>query len=187
MPMPITITATEIEAVQLIATSIAKDNRGFFKEMYSQKVWEEAGFSQRFVQDNLSWSRAGVVRGMHYQLARHAMGKLVFVAAGAIFDVAVDLRRGSPTFAKWVGRTLSAENGLAMWVPGGFAHGFLALEDSLVWYKCTAHHVPEAERCLHYKDPTVAIRWPFDPTLVSERDASAPFLPEAEYDFEYEG
>jgi len=114
MPMPVEISTTEIEGVLVIKTGIFRDERGFFSETYSKNVWAEAGFNEDFVQDNLSKSAKGTLRGMHYQLAAHGMGKLVRAVTGAVFDVAVDLRRGSPTFGKWVGRELSAENGLSL-------------------------------------------------------------------------
>jgi dTDP-4-dehydrorhamnose 3,5-epimerase len=114
------------------------------------------------------------------------MGKLVRCVAGSIFDVAVDLRRGSPTFGRWLGRELTAENRLALWVPVGFAHGFLALRDeTLVHYKCSGVHAPQAERAVHFADPAIGIKWPFGPTLVSPKDAAAPLLAEAEHAFEF--
>lgn len=186
MPMPVEMTPTEIPHVLEIKTGIFHDHRGFFSETYSQPVWENAGFNGNFLQDNLSCSKKGTLRGMHYQLDPHGMGKLVRVVQGAIFDVAVDLRSESPTLGNWVGKTLSAENGLALWVPNGFAHGFVALEDdTLVYYKCTGVHVPEAERSLSYKDPEVAIEWPLEPTIVSDKDENAPSLGDAEYNFVY--
>jgi dTDP-4-dehydrorhamnose 3,5-epimerase len=114
------------------------------------------------------------------------MGKLVRVLRGSIFDVAVDIRRGSPWFGKWVAQTLSAENRLSLWVPVGFAHGFLSLEaETLVSYKCTATHAPETERAIHYADPAIGIVWPEKPTLVAPKDAAAPVLAAADYNFEY--
>jgi dTDP-4-dehydrorhamnose 3,5-epimerase len=151
-------------------------------------MFAAAGLRETFVQDNLSASRKGTLRGLHYQLASGGcgMGKLVRAVRGSIFDVAVDLRRGSPSFGKWVGQTLSAENGLALWVPIGFAHGFLSLEDdAVVLYTCTSTHAPEAERSLRYSDPDVGIRWPFPPTLMSPKDEAAPLLDAAEFDFTY--
>jgi dTDP-4-dehydrorhamnose 3,5-epimerase len=116
------------------------------------------------------------------------MGKLVRTLRGAIFDALVDLRRGSPTFGKWVGRELSASNGRALWVPPGFAHGFLALEDeTLVVYKCTNVHTPQAERSLSYRDPSIAIRWPIEATRISPKDLEAPLLAQAEHNFVYRG
>ena len=138
------------------------------------------------MQDNLSESKRGTIRGLHYQLEPKGMGKLVRAIRGSVFDVAVDLRRGSPWFGKWVGRTLSAENGLSLWVPVGFAHGFLALEDdTLVLYKCTATHAPEAERAVSYADPAIGIAWPFTPTLVTPKDDAAPKLAAADFNFQY--
>jgi len=184
MPMPITIETTEIESVLVVHTGLFEDDRGFFSESYSQPMWRQAGFEAVFVQDNLSKSRRGTLRGMHYQLEPHGMGKLVRCVQGAIFDVAVDLRKESPTYAKWIGRELSAQNNLSLWVPAGFAHGFVALRDeTLVHYKCTAMHHPEAERALSFKDPTIAIEWPLEPTVISQKDADAPRLGDAEMNF----
>jgi dTDP-4-dehydrorhamnose 3,5-epimerase len=188
MPMPVEFAKTEIADVLEVKTGRFDDDRGFFTETYSLPVWKAAGFEGIFVQDNLSLSRKGTLRGMHYQLSSHGMGKLVRVVKGAVFDVAVDLRRGSPSFGKWVGRTLSDENSLTLWIPVGFAHGFVALEeDTLVWYKCSGAHAPEAERSLNYRDPEVAIEWPLEPTIISQKDAEAPLLGDAEYDFVYDG
>ena len=184
--MPVKITKTEIPEVQLLETGVVRDDRGFFSETYSSKMFEAAGFRETFVQDNLSESRRGTLRGLHYQLEPHGMGKLVRVIRGSIFDVAVDIRRGSPSFGKWVGRTLTGDNRLSLWIPSGFAHGFIALEDeTLVFYKCTAIHTPEAERAIHHADPAIGIEWPIPPTLVAPKDAAAPPLDRAEYNFEH--
>ncbi len=186
MPMPVKITATEIPAVKVVETGIFHDHRGFFSEFHSVPMWEKAGFVDTFVQDNLSQSAKGVLRGMHYQLNPCGMGKLVRCVSGAIYDVAVDLREGSPTFGGWVGRELSGENHLSLWVPVGFAHGFVSLaDDSLVHYKCTGVHAPECERALRYNCPEVGIAWPLEPTIISEKDAAAPGLADAEYNFGY--
>lgn len=187
MPMSVEFGTTEIEAVKTVKTGQFNDERGFFTESYSAATWMAAGFAEAFLQDNISLSHKGVLRGMHYQLEPRAMGKLVRVVSGAIFDVAVDLRGGSPTFGKWVGRELTGENGLALWVPAGFAHGFVALADNTyVHYKCTEVHAPETERSLSYRCPDVAIAWPLTPTIVSRKDAEAPPLSAAEYNFVYE-
>lgn len=187
MPMPVKLIETELPGALLVQTGRIADDRGFFAETYSRPVWRDAGFAPEFVQDNLSMSQRGVLRGMHYQLEPHALGKLVRAVSGAIFDVGVDLRKGSPTFGKWIGHELSAENNLALWLPPGFAHGFLALQDnSLVIYKCTHIHTPEAERAFHYADPQVNILWPIEPTVVSEKDAAAPTLQNAEHNFIFE-
>ncbi len=184
--MPVKITPTELEAVLVVQTGVARDHRGFFSETYSKEMFDKAGFAHTFVQDNLSESKKGTLRGLHYQLEPKGMGKLVRVIRGAVFDVAVDLRRGSPSFGKWVARTLTGENGLCLWVPAGFAHGFQALADeTLVLYKCTAIHAPEAERALNYADPTIGIAWPEAATLVTDKDAAAPLLDGAEYNFHY--
>ena len=184
--MSVLITRTEIDGLLVAETKIFGDERGFFYEAFSQKTWGAAGFSETFVQDNLSKSAKGTLRGLHYQVEPHGMGKLVRVLRGAIWDVAVDLRRGSPTFAKWMGHTLTGENGLALWVPVGFAHGFISLEDdTLVYYKCTNTYTPEAERSVLYCDPAIGIEWPIEPTSVSKKDTAAPLLDKAEYNFTY--
>jgi len=187
MPMEVTIEPTEIEAVRIVRTGRFDDDRGFFSESYSKEMWSRVGFDGEFVQDNLSRSCRGTLRGMHYQLEPDGMGKLVRCVHGSIFDVAVDLREGSPSHGRWVGRELSGENGLSLWVPVGFAHGFVALEDeTLVHYKCTSMHAPESERALHYGDPTVGIKWPLAPSVVSHKDEAAPPLADVEANFRYE-
>lgn len=184
--MPIEVTATEIPAVKVVKTAKFVDDRGFFTESYAKGPWNAAGLTQEFVQDNLSNSRRGAVRGLHYQIDPAAMGKLVRCLRGAIFDVAVDIRQGSPTFGKYVARELNEENGLALWVPGGFAHGFVSLaDDSLVHYKCDAQHSPAHERAISYKCPKIGIAWPLTPTVVSAKDEAAPGLESAEYNFVY--
>ena len=188
MPMPVSIFATEIEGVLEIVTGIIRDDRGFFSEAYSRRVWAEVGFDEEFIQDNLSLSAKGTLRGLHYQIEPHPMGKLVRAVTGSIFDVGVDLREGSPTFGKWIGRKLSADDGKMLYFPGGFAHGFVALEDeTLVLYKCTAMHTPEAERAIRYDDPAIGIDWELTPTIVSEKDAEAPLMADAEFSFPYTG
>jgi dTDP-4-dehydrorhamnose 3,5-epimerase len=184
MPMPVKVHETELAGVLEVESGLIRDERGFFAELHSQTMFEAAGLPARFVQDNLSLSKRGTLRGLHYQLEPHGMGKLVRALTGAIFDVAVDLRRGSSSFGRWVGRELTAENRRALWVPVGFAHGFVALEDdTLVLYKCTSIHTPEAERAVNYGDPAIGIRWPIAPTLVSPKDAVAPLLGAAEHNF----
>lgn len=188
MPSPITIEKTDIADVWLIENPIFADERGFFMETYSKEALAAEGLDKSFVQDNLSLSRKGALRGLHYQIDPHAQGKLIRAVDGALFDVAVDLRRGSPTFGRWTGRILSRENGLALWIPPGFAHGFLALEEpTVMFYKCTLAYAPEAERSLAFDDPAMAIEWPFEPTVVSQKDREAPRLDEAKYNFVYGG
>jgi dTDP-4-dehydrorhamnose 3,5-epimerase len=186
MPMPVETMPLEIPEVLVITTGLIRDDRGFFAETYSAKVLESHGFHATFLQDNLSSSRKGVLRGLHYQLEPHAQGKLVRALSGAAYDVAVDIRRGSPTFGKWVARTLSFENREALWIPAGFAHGFLALEeDTTLLYKSTSTHTPSAERAINYADPELGIHWPMEPTLVAPKDLAAPRLAAAEYNFSY--
>ncbi len=151
---------TEIEDVVLIVPEVFTDERGAFLETWQATEFRTAGIDRDFVQDNHSISHRHVLRGLHYQL-RRPQGKLVRVVRGAVFDVAVDLRAGSPSFARWVGRELSAENRHMLWIPEGFAHGFLALGDGTeLVYKCTDVYVPEDEHCLLWNDAGVAVDWP---------------------------
>jgi dTDP-4-dehydrorhamnose 3,5-epimerase len=186
MPMPVKVHPTEIPEVVVYETGFAGDNRGYFQETYSRKMLGDVGLEADFVQDNVSMSGKGTLRGLHYQIEPHSMGKFVRALRGSIFDVAVDVRRGSPTYGKWIGRTLSEQNHLAMWVPAGFAHGFQALEDdTLVLYKCTRIHTPEAERTVLFSDPAVGVAWPLETSVVHPRDAAAPPLSGAECNFVY--
>lgn len=188
MPVPIAFTETDLPGIFEVSGRAFKDERGYFTEIFADRAWADAGFVEVFVQDNLSVSSKGTLRGMHYQIEPHGQGKFVRVLNGSVYDVAVDLRRGSPTFGKWVGRTLSAENLVGLWVPVGFAHGFIALEDdSLVLYKCTSLYEPASERSLAYNDSDVGIDWPMAPAIISEKDAAAPKLVEAEYNFQFDG
>ena len=156
----------EIPDVVIIEPDIFGDDRGFFFETYKKNMFAENGINVDFVQDNMSSSTKNVLRGLHYQLDPMAQGKLVRVVVGEIFDVAVDIRRGSPWYGKWVGQKLSAENGKSMFVPAGFAHGFCVLSDKAVFhYKCTNYYSKENERGLLWNDPEVGVEWP-----VSERD-----------------
>lgn len=168
-------TPTAIPDVLLLAPRVFEDSRGLFYESWNRRAFEAAvGAPCDFVQDNLSVSVRGVLRGLHYQLP-HPQAKLVRVTAGEIFDVAVDLRRGSPTFGRWVGERLSAERREQLWIPVGFAHGFLALtERAEVQYKATAYYHPESERCIRWDDPELGIPWPLGaaPPLVSPKDAA---------------
>jgi dTDP-4-dehydrorhamnose 3,5-epimerase len=188
MPMPVSIEPTPIEGLLVVKTGVFGDDRGFFSESYSQKMWAEAGFEEAFVQDNLSKSAKGTLRGLHYQIRPESMGKLVRCVQGAVYDVAVDLRTGSPTYGQWHGLELSGENHRSYWVPPGFAHGFQALEDdSLVHYKCTAHHAPDFERALNYACPKVGIKWPMAPSAITQKDADAPCLDDVDTNFVFEG
>jgi dTDP-4-dehydrorhamnose 3,5-epimerase len=166
------VTATAIADVKLIEPKVFGDDRGFFLESWNQNAFAAAGINVTFVQDNHSRSARGVLRGMHYQMGP-AQGKLVRVVSGAVFDVAVDLRASSLTFGQWVGYELSARNHRMLWIPPGFAHGFLTLEDGTDFlYKCTEFYAPVSEHCLGWNDATVAIDWPLDgmTPLVSDKD-----------------
>jgi dTDP-4-dehydrorhamnose 3,5-epimerase len=156
-----------------------EDERGCFMEAYRRSVFREFGIEEEFVQDNLSISKKGVLRGLHFQIAPHEQGKLVRVLSGEVFDVAVDLRLDSPSFGRWAAVTLSAKEGLAFYIPRGFAHGFMVLsEEATFLYKCTSEYAPERESGLRWDDPDVAIEWPLRPRLVSAKDTSLPRLSE---------
>lgn len=167
---------TSIPDVVVVESPVHADDRGFLLEAWSARAFREGGIDATFVQCNQSRSRRGVVRGLHYQNPS-AQGKLVRVASGAIWDVAVDLRRTSPTFGRWVGLSLVAGDARALWIPSGFAHGFCATEDADLVYLCTAPWDPAAERTVRWDDPDLAIAWPLEgPAVVSPRDANgAPF------------
>jgi dTDP-4-dehydrorhamnose 3,5-epimerase len=172
---------TPLSGVLVITPRCFADARGYFFESWQAERYREAGLPAAFVQDNLSRSVRGTLRGLHYQLGT-PQGKLVSVVRGAVFDVAVDLRRGSPTFARWFGAVLSDENHAQLWIPVGFAHGFLALADVCdVMYKVDAPYAPADERGLRWNDSRVAIEWPaVEPKILSPRDAAAPLLESAE-------
>ena len=170
------IVLTDLPGVVVIEPRIYRDDRGHFFEAYNQDRYEAAGLPGLFVQDNISFSARGVLRGLHYQLP-NAQGKLVSVLRGEVFDVVVDIRRGSPTFGKWVGVTLSAEDGRQMYVPEGFAHGFLVTGDCAVFsYKVTAPYDPKAEGSIAWDDPDIGIAWPTRDVRLSPKDAVAPRL-----------
>lgn len=171
---------TAIDGVLILQPTLFGDERGFFMESFNQQRFDAAvGRPTAFVQDNHSRSTKGVLRGLHYQMAPHAQGKLVRVTRGSVFDVAVDIRLGSPTFGRWVGVELSEENHRQLWLPAGMAHGFLVTSDSADFlYKTTDYYTPAAERCIHWNDPELAIDWPDigHPPTVSAKDAQgAPF------------
>lgn len=174
------IQSSAIPEVLIIEPKVFGDARGFFFESFNQRRFREAsGLPGDFVQDNHSRSARNVLRGLHYQI-RQPQGKLVRVTAGEVFDVAVDIRRASPTFGRWVGSVLSAENKRQLWVPVGFAHGFMVLSEVAEFvYKTTDYYAPEHERCIAWNDPTLAIAWPatIGTAQLSQKDASgAPFL-----------
>lgn len=177
------VTALDIAGLFVFEPRVFGDDRGAFFESFNAARFREAtGLDVDFVQDNHSISRKGVVRGLHYQLAPHAQGKLVRVVSGRVWDVAVDIRPGSPTFGKWAGVELSAENRKQFWIPAGFAHGFIALEDnSQFLYKTTALWHGASERAIRWNDPALAISWPeAGEPVVSDKDAIAPLFTDAE-------
>ena len=166
--------------VIIVEPELFQDDRGFFMEMYHQKRFHEAGIKENFVQDNRSRSRRGTIRGLHYQLGK-PQGKLIWALSGEVFDVAVDIRKGSPLFGQWFGITLSGENKKGLYVPPDFAHGFCVLsEEAEFFYKCSDFYAPEDERCIRWNDPDLAIDWPVENPVISEKDANAPLLGEAE-------
>lgn len=166
----------KIPGVLLVEPREFPDNRGYFTEIYHARKYSENGLERAFVQDNMSFSRRNILRGLHFQL-RSPQGKLVFAAQGEIFDVAVDIRRGSPTFGQWEGYTLSGENHHQLYVPEGFAHGFVVLsETATVMYKCTALYQPNDDRGLLWNDPSIGISWPVSNPVLSDKDAALPRL-----------
>jgi dTDP-4-dehydrorhamnose 3,5-epimerase len=174
---------TSFPEVWLIDPTVFKDERGFFLESYQSQKFAALGIPETFVQDNLAGSRQGVLRGLHYQI-RQAQGKLVQVTHGKVFDVVVDLRRSSPTFGKWMGIPLRAEDRSLLWIPPGFAHGYYVLSETAeVSYKVTDFYAPEWERSLLWNDPAIGIEWPLlggAPPLLSAKDAQGKLLREAE-------
>lgn len=176
------ITPTAIADVLVVEPRVLGDARGFFFESFNSKAFHEAtGVHPDFVQDNHSRSAGGVLRGLHYQV-RQPQGKLVRVVRGAVFDVAVDIRRGSNTFGQWVGTELSEDNHRQLWIPPGFAHGFLVLSESADFlYKTTDYYAPEHERCIAWNDPAIGIQWPTGaPPLLSSKDQLGKLLSESE-------
>jgi dTDP-4-dehydrorhamnose 3,5-epimerase len=180
--MPYTVTPTAIPEVLVLAPKVFGDTRGFFFESFNARDFAQStGVDAEFVQDNHSKSAQGVLRGLHYQI-QNPQGKLVRVVQGSVFDVAVDMRKSSPTFGQWVGEVLSDENHKQLWVPPGFAHGFVVLSESAEFlYKTTDYWYPEHERSLLWSDPTVAIQWPidFEPQLAG-KDAAGKLLGDAD-------
>lgn len=170
--MPIKTISFSIPGLLLLEPAVFGDERGFFMETWNQARYEEIGIREQFVQDNLSLSRQGVLRGLHFQYP-HPQGKLVSVLQGEVFDVAVDIRRGSPTFGQWEGATLSADNKRQFYVPPGFAHGFCVTSDTALFaYKCTEFYHPEAEATLRWDDPELGIDWPCAAPELSAKDSA---------------
>jgi len=178
---------TFIPEVILVKPKVFGDERGFFMESYRKSLFQVNGIVPEFIQDNHSKSAKGVLRGLHYQLDPKAQGKLVRCVSGAVFDVAVDIRRGSPTFGKWFGCELSAENKCMLWIPAGFAHGFVTLADDTEFlYKTTGEYAPECDRGIKYDDPAIGIEWPaLGELLLSDKDKKQPLLKDAEINFNY--
>lgn len=176
---------TEIEGVYIIDVQVYGDNRGYFMETYQENAFKKAGLDYRFVQDNQSRSKKGVLRGLHFQKT-HPQAKLVRVLEGEVFDVAVDLRKNSPTYGKYVGALLSGDNKKMFMIPRGFAHGFVVLSDTATFaYKCDEFYHPEDEGGIIWNDPTVGIDWPFGgEPLLSEKDLKNPTLQEANVFFD---
>lgn len=176
------VVPTRIPEVLILEPRVFGDERGFFYESFNARAFEEAtGVTRKFVQDNHSRSARGVLRGLHYQIEQ-PQGKLVRVVSGEVLDVAVDIRRSSPSFGKWVGVHLSAENNRQLWIPEGFAHGFVVLSEYAEFlYKTTDYYAPAHERCIRWDDPELAIDWQFDEApQLSGKDQAAPFLHAAE-------
>jgi dTDP-4-dehydrorhamnose 3,5-epimerase len=175
---------TELPGVILIEPKVFEDARGYFMETWRESLYRDAGIDARFVQENVSRSlHRNTLRGLHYQVVE-PQGKLVRVLEGSVFDVAVDLRRGSPNYKRWVGFELAAEDRHLLWIPPGFAHGFLVTSDAAEFeYKCTAYYLPEHDRAIRWDDPDIGVEWPLDEgatPVLSEKDANAPYLADAE-------
>lgn len=174
------VTQTALPGVLIIEPQVFGDERGFFLESFNQRAFDAAvGEHVEFVQDNHSHSRRGVLRGLHYQVLPHAQGKLVRAVRGSVFDVVVDIRKGSPSYGRWLGLDLSESNHRQVWVPPGLAHGFLVVSESADFlYKTTAYYAPQHERCIRWNDPTIAVSWPLTDRvpILSDKDAHAPLL-----------
>ena len=180
--MTMKFTNMSLPGVVLIEPDVFKDDRGFFMEIHHQKKYVKGGIEKVFVQDNYSHSQRGVIRGLHYQL-RHPQDKLVYVITGEIFDVAVDIRHGSPTFGRWVGTLLSAENKRQIFVPEGFAHGFCVLSETAdVLYKCTDFYSPDDDFGILWSVPTIGIDWPVESPILSPKDSQYSGLKETTKD-----
>jgi dTDP-4-dehydrorhamnose 3,5-epimerase len=186
--MPFEFRNVEIPGPLLIQPQVFGDNRGFFLEMYKHSDYAQAGIREHLVQDNYSRSERGVLRGLHYQKAPYAQGKLVTCLRGAIYDVAVDIRKSSPSFGKWVGIELSEENKFLFYVPQGFAHGFQVLSESAdVLYKCTSEYSPANDRGIIWNDPDIAVPWPLKDPLLSTKDRIHPRLQDSDNNFAFTG
>ncbi len=184
--MPFEFKTLGIPELIVVRPKAFQDGRGFFMETYKHSDFAAAGIKEYFVQDNHSESDRGVLRGLHYQKGPYAQGKLVRCIRGRIFDVAVDIRKGSPTYAQWSGIELSAENRSMLYVPPVFAHGFLVLSESAeIIYKCTGEYSPQHDRGIIWNDPAIGINWPVEAPVLSAKDRLLPCLRDADNDFEY--
>lgn len=180
---------TRLADVKIIEPEVFGDHRGFFSESYNEKLFSDHGIAFNFVQDNHSLSKeAGIIRGLHYQLSPMAQTKLIRAVTGSIYDVAVDIRKGSPTYGEWVGVILSEDNHRQLLVPKGFAHGFCTISSNVhVLYKVDAYYSKENDRGILWNDPEISIEWPISAPILSEKDTQHPQLKEAEIDFRFEG
>lgn len=181
------MTETPIKDMVVIEPTIFGDERGYFMEVYHEKKFRDMGLEATFVQDNESKSKKGVLRGLHFQ-AKMPQGKLVRVLSGSVYDVGVDLRKGSPTYGKWHGVVLTSENQKMLYIPEGFAHGFLVLQDAVFTYKCTNFYAPEYDSGIIWNDPTIGIQWPVDSVeemILSEKDKELNILSEKGSPFYY--
>ena len=174
--MEINITKTKLPSVLIVEPKVYGDERGYFMELYHTKKYRRAGIEAPFVQDNLSVSKRGCLRGLHYQFP-NSQGKLVWVLQGSVFDVVVDIRQGSPTFGHWVGTEISDKNKRQVWVPPGFAHGFCVTSESAAFlYKCTDFYAPQQEHSILWNDPTLNIKWPVESPTLSPKDQNGQLL-----------
>ena len=183
------VSKLNISGPLLIETKLFPDDRGYFFEAFNIKKLSEIGITNNFVQDNVSVSKQGVLRGLHYQLQPKAQAKVISVLSGKILDVVVDIRKGSPTFGKYLSVELSSEDNKMLFIPKGFAHGFIALEnDTMIQYKCDGYYSPEHERGISFSDPNLNIDWnyPKDKIIIAERDIQFPLFEQAEMNFVYE-
>ena len=184
--MPFNFKKLKIPEVILVEPQVFPDERGFFMESFKESIFKENGINTKFVQDNYSHSIKGTLRGLHYQKNPKAQAKLVIAIRGEIFDVAVDIRKGSPTYGKWVGEILSEQNHKLLYVPEGFAHGFCVLTDEAdVLYKVNNEYSPETDRGLLWNDPKVGVKWPIEKLITSKKDQKQPLLENIDNNFEY--
>jgi len=185
--MPFKFTPLAIPDVILVEPRAFEDERGLFMETYKLSEFRAGGIRELFIQDNHSVSKEGVLRGLHYQLNPRAQGKLVRAARGRVWDVAVDMRKGSPYYGKWTAAELSEDNKVMLWIPAGFAHGFLALADAHLIYKTTEEYSPELDRGIKWDDPEIGIDWPIKDPNLSKKDSLLPELARADNNFTYGG